>query len=84
MTTRGSLLGGRYFAPCYVYIFNKDISDCSNGQLSGACLACPIATPLPIRCIWLSFAAVKRFNVVLRWLSLQRAARAVQTNNVDY
>ncbi len=42
-----------------MYIINNDISDCSNGQLSGApskygaqaiaCLACPIATPLDYR-----------------------------------
>ncbi len=66
---RGSPLGGcRYITPCYVYIINNDISNCSNGQLSGApqntgpqaiaCLACPIATPLAVatsrQYFWLS------------------------------
>ncbi len=47
---RGTPRGGcRYIAPCYVYIINNDISDCSNGQLSvapskygapGNCLPC--------------------------------------------
>ncbi len=27
--------GGGITSPCYVYIINNDISDCSNGQLSG-------------------------------------------------